>query len=65
MKMHDIVRLLVDLPEEGLVAGSIGVIIAVFDMPTPAFEVEFSDAKGRTIAQVALQPDEIQPVGAL
>ena len=62
MELYDTVRLLVDLPDEGLTAGTIGAVVHVFDRPRRAYEVEFTDANGRTIAQIPLEADQLQPV---
>jgi len=62
MELYDTVRLLVDLPEEGLAAGAIGAVVHVFEEPRLAYEVEFTDGNGRTIAQVPLTSDQIHLV---
>lgn len=62
MELYDTVRLLVDLPDEGLVAGAVGAVVHVFDKPNVAYEIEFTDADGRTIAQVPLTADQLQAV---
>jgi Domain of unknown function (DUF4926) len=64
MDLYDTVRLLVDLPEEGLAAGAIGAVVHVFEEPHQAYEVEFTDGKGRTVAQVPLTSDQIRQVGS-
>ena len=64
MDLYDTVRLLVDLPEEGLAAGAIGAVVHVFEGPDPAYEVEFADGNGRTIAQIPLTADRIAVSGA-
>ena len=56
--------LTVDLPEEGLLAGMVGAVVDVFDSPTRAFEVEFADPDGRTIAELALLPGQLELVPA-
>lgn len=58
-KLFDFVRLKRDIPLRNLRRGMAGTIIEVFDKPNRAYEVEFSDDNGVTIAQLALQPDEI------
>lgn len=58
----DTVRLLVSLENEGIGAGNIGVIVAVFDDPDEAYEVEFSDQDGATIAQVVLKEAQFEVV---
>jgi hypothetical protein len=60
--LHVPVRLKVDLPEEGLSAGDIGTVVHVFTQPCTAYEVEFSDERGRTTAQVALLPAQVEVV---
>ena len=60
MQPNGVVELAVDMPEEGLVAGSIGTIVHVFQVPNLAYEVEFADQNGKTIAQVPLRPDQIR-----
>lgn len=51
----DVVALLVDLPEHGLVRGQVGTVVEQFD--DGAYEVEFSDDDGRTYAELALDAD--------
>lgn len=60
MKLLDAVRLRIDLPKHGLHRGALGAIVAVFDEPYPAYEVEFANDDGETIAQCALKPDQIE-----
>ncbi|SDW96849.1 protein of unknown function [Pseudomonas syringae] len=52
--INDVVRLEVDLPVEGLARGDIGAVVHKFPGPEIAYEVEFTDAQGRTVAQVPL-----------
>lgn len=61
MQLYDIVELIADMPEEGLSAGAIGTVVHIFDKPNLAYEVEFTDDSGKTIAQVPLTPDQIRP----
>ena len=61
-KELDTVRLLAPLDDEGIGVGGIGVIVAVFDDPDDAYEVEFSDQDGATIAQVLLKDDQFEVV---
>jgi hypothetical protein len=60
--LFDVVRLTVDLPEEGLRAGSLGAIVLEFDQPTEAYEVEFTDDQGHTVATRALTPEQFEVV---
>ncbi|MEV6850004.1 DUF4926 domain-containing protein [Actinoplanes sp. NPDC051411] len=64
MKLYDVVRLMVDLPDEGLSAGAVGAVVHVFEKPNLAYEVEFADEDGQTIAQLPLTPAQIQKVDA-
>ena len=45
----DTIRVLKSLPEGGVKAGTVGVIIAIFDDPDEACEVESSGEVGRPI----------------
>ncbi|EOC5256452.1 YrhA family protein [Enterobacter asburiae] len=56
----DVVVLGEDLPNEGLVKGTIGTIVMVFDTPTRGYLVEFCDEEGRTIAMPALLPAQLK-----
>ncbi len=60
MKLHATVRLREDLPEHGLRRGAVGAIVAIFDSPNRAYEVEFADAQGRTIVELALAEDQLE-----
>ncbi len=51
--MHDVVALLHDLPEYGLVAGQVGTV--VMDLAPGVFEVEFSDNSGKAYAMASLK----------
>lgn len=62
MGILDHVRLLRDIPLRNLKRGMSGTIVEVFDTPNRAYEVEFSDENGVTVAQLALQPNEIELV---
>lgn len=55
--MHSVVALLEDLPEEGLVRGQVGTVVA--DWAPGVYEVEFSDGNGRTYAMVVLKDDQL------
>jgi hypothetical protein len=55
------VELTEDVPAEGLSTGMIGTIVEVYTDP-PAYEVEFIDDDGYTIALVALKPDQVRQV---
>jgi hypothetical protein len=53
----DVVALLVDMPEHGLVRGQVGTVVERLD--EGVFEVEFSDDEGRTYAQLAVMADRL------
>lgn len=56
---HNTVELNQDLPKDGLRRGMVGTIVHIFTIPRLAYEVEFCDEHGRTIAQVPLMPEQI------
>ena len=58
----DAVRLLVDIPAEGIRRDAVGTVLHVFTRPRLAYELEFCDARGRTVAQFAALPDQIELV---
>lgn len=60
MKINDTVQLIVNLPDDSLLAGSVGVIVEQYTIPNEAYEVEFCNEDGETIAQVALRSDQLQ-----
>lgn len=62
--LFDVVVLVQDVPEDGLVAGMIGAIVDIYTEPTEAYEVEFCDPEGRTLALLALLPEQIHRVEA-
>ena len=57
IKLLDVVAVLEDKPEAGLVSGQVGTVVEVHS--PDAFEVEFLDANGRTIALAELRRDEL------
>jgi hypothetical protein len=64
MKVFDVVRLLVDVPSEGLHRGDVGTIVSLHCDPAPkAYEVEFTDERGRTVAQLALGAEQVELLG--
>jgi hypothetical protein len=58
--LFDVVTLTEDIPEEGLRAGMTGAVVDVYSKPVLAYEVEFCDSSGRTIAQLALLPNQLR-----
>lgn len=65
MKLHDVIKVKKDIPEENLNKGMIGVIVTVFHEPCLAYEVEFCNDKGETITETALLPEQIEPVSQM
>ena len=57
VKLLDVVALLEDKPVEGLSSGQVGTVVEVFS--PDAFEVEFLDANGRTVALRELKRSEL------
>ena len=60
LQVLDVVALLEDLPERGLVAGQVGTLVE--KLSDDAFEVEFSDDDGRTYALLPLRTDQVIPL---
>jgi hypothetical protein len=56
----DVVTLATDLPEKGLAAGAIGTVVHIFHKPSTAYEVEFVDTDGRTVAMATLTADQLR-----
>ncbi len=68
---YDVVRLRQDMPSLGLTTQQVGTIVIVYEgglLPvgqlSPAYEVEFSDAKGATIALLTVNAEDIELVNA-
>ena len=56
----DVVALLADAPEQGLVRGQVGTVVE--RLADDVFEVEFSDDDGRTYAELALNAEGLLPL---
>jgi len=59
---HSIVVLNSDMPDAGLYAGDVGAIVHVHGQGK-AYEVEFVDGDGTTVALMTLVADAIRPIG--
>jgi hypothetical protein len=57
IRFLDVVALTVDLPDRELLRGQVGT--AVEALAPGVFEIEFSDDRGRTYAQLALSSDQL------
>lgn len=60
-ELFDGAELLTDLLGKGLRYGQAGTVVDVFTRPNEAYEVEFFDGEGRTIAMLPLLPKQIAP----
>ena len=58
----EVVKLQQDLPGSNLQKGDIGAIVEVYSNPYEAYEVEFCDTKGKTIALLTLKPEQLMPI---
>ncbi len=58
--LFDIVELIVDLPEENLAHGAQGTVVECY--ADGAYEVEFTDDDGQTLALCAVAPEQIRVV---
>jgi len=59
LKLLDVVKLLVDYPEHGLLRGAVGTVIYEFPASELVYEIEFSNDKGETIVQIALRSEDV------
>lgn len=57
-KVNDTVQLTDEIASESLSKEAVGVIVEEFSDPEQAYEVEFCDNKGVTIAQVVLRSNQ-------
>jgi hypothetical protein len=57
IKPRDVVALLVDRPDQGLVRGQVGTVLE--SLGSNVFEVEFSDDQGRAYALLAIPGGEL------
>lgn len=57
IKILDVVSLIVDVPERGLVRGQVGTVVE--SLAPDVFEVEFSDDEGKTYAILALPGEQL------
>jgi hypothetical protein len=57
IQLLDVVALVAELPEHGLVRGQVGTVVE--RLAANVFEVEFSDDEGRTYAELALRATQL------
>lgn len=60
LSINRTIRLIENISSEKLTKGDLGVIVEIFSDPEIAYEVEFCDEKGRTIAQVVLKEHQFE-----
>jgi len=60
ISLLDVVALTAPSPQKNLLAGQVGTVVEVLGRDT--YEVEFSDDKGKTYAQLPLHRDQILPL---
>lgn len=63
LREHDIVTLMVDVPEEGLKAGDVGTIISVHG-DGAEFVVEVVEPDGWTAGIAGMSPDQVRSASA-
>ncbi|GAA2190051.1 DUF4926 domain-containing protein [Micromonospora lupini] len=59
LELYDVVELREAIAEEQLPAGAVGTVVHIFNGPSTAYEVEFADSDGRTLAMVTLRADQV------
>ncbi len=57
--LYDKVILVQPVSEDGPAVGAIGSIVDIYKQPREAYEVEFVDELGRTVALLAVDPDKL------
>ncbi|KHT17951.1 hypothetical protein RC95_13655 [Pectobacterium brasiliense] len=55
--LFDVISLKNDLPDEGLKKGMLGTIVHIYDDPSLAYDIEFCDDNGETLAWITLKSD--------
>jgi ATP-dependent exoDNAse (exonuclease V) alpha subunit len=62
--MYQVVRIIRDVPEQGVVQGMIGAVIEIFDGPVLTYEIEVVDGEGKTIVQATLTENDLEVVSS-
>ena len=57
IELLDVVALVVDRPQDGLVRGQVGTVVET--LSPGVFEIEFSDDQGKTYAMIPLAADQL------
>ena len=61
----EVVQLQQDFPNLSLCRGSIGTVIDTYMDPHEAYEVEFCDDRGATVALLTLRPEQLRSISNL
>ncbi len=62
-KELDVVKLRNDRDDVGLKKGAIGAVLMIHSADPVAYEVEFCDSKGMTLALLTLLDKDLMPIG--
>lgn len=62
ISLHQAVRVTRDVPGEKVTKGMVGAVVAVYEVPHRAFEVEFTDGEGRTALLATLTEEDLEVV---
>lgn len=60
LAINQVVRVVRDVPEQGVARGMVGAVVEVFVLPELAFEVEFVDGEGKTLCQATLTEGDLE-----
>ncbi len=63
LQEYEVVKLKRALPDKGLAAGATGTVLYIYRDTPLAYEVEFTDHEGRTIALLTLGEDALEKTG--
>ena len=61
-KELQVVKTLINFPNDGISVGEIGTVVHCFTKPNEAYLVEFADKKGRTTAMITALPEHLELV---
>jgi uncharacterized protein DUF4926 len=62
LALHQVVRVLRDIPDQGVTRGMVGAVVEAFETPRRAYEIELVDAQGKTLRQATLVESDLEPV---
>lgn len=62
IKLFDTVELVAAQPQAGLPKGALGVVVEFYSAPDPAYEVEFCNEQGETLASLTLAADQFTTI---